>query len=259
MVFAYFKEKAMDDIRYLGKLDYKIENVGFVSVVRNENFTFEFKKGKKQFSFIYVENGELEYFFKNTGERIHIKKGNLLFVPKKFPYATKYLIDGTKIKIFVFDCHFQDTNRFFKLPFLENTPEISSVFNECSESRSRNSLFLYSKIYELLYVLQKLEQPSEQKYKKIFPAVKEIRRHFSENKKISYYASLCNMSESNFRKLFKEYTSLSPIEFRNRIRIAEVKKMLDSGEYRISEAAYTAGFNNMSFFYEIYEKLKNNG
>ena len=64
------------------------------------------------------------------------------------------------------------------------------------------------------------------------------------------------MSESNFRKLFKEYTGVSPIEFRNRIRIAEVQKMTDSGEYRISEAAYATGFNNMSFFYHEYEKYK---
>lgn len=247
----------MEDIRYLGKLDYEIKNVGFVNVERNQNYTFEFKKGKKQYSFIYVESGELEYFFKNTKKCIRIQKGDLLFVPKKFPYSTKYLTDGTKIKIFVFDCYFQSSNDYFKAPFLENFPEISSVFDSFSESKSRNSLFLYSKIYELLYVLQKNTIPAEKKYIRIFPAVKEIRKNFAENKKISHYAKLCNMSESNFRKLFKEYTGLSPIEFRNRIRIAEVKKMTNSGEYRISEAAYAAGFNNMSFFYEEYEKYKN--
>ena len=64
------------------------------------------------------------------------------------------------------------------------------------------------------------------------------------------------MSESNFSKLFKEYTGFSPIEFRNRIRIAEVRKLTDSGEYSISEAAYMVGFNNMSFFYETYNKHK---
>ena len=62
------------------------------------------------------------------------------------------------------------------------------------------------------------------------------------------------MSESNFRKLFKEYTGKSPIEYRNLIRISEVKKMIDSGEFTVSEAAYLVGFNNMSFFYEVYNK-----
>lgn len=103
--------------------------------------------------------------------------------------------------------------------------------------------------------MQTLTLPEEKKYRKILPAVEELRTKFYENQKISYYASLCNMSESNFRKLFKEYTSLSPLDFRNHIRMDEVKKMTASGEYSVSEAAFKAGFNNMSFFYELYRKV----
>ena len=92
------------------------------------------------------------------------------------------------------------------------------------------------------------------KYIKILPALNEIKQMYFENKKLRYYADLCNMSESNFRRLFKDYTGKSPIEYRNLIRISEVKKMLDSGEFTTSEAAYLTGFNNMSFFYELYKK-----
>ena len=63
---------------------------------------------------------------------------------------------------------------------------------------------------------------------------------------------MCGISESNFRKSFKEYKGVSPIEYRNIIRCREVKKMLDSGEFTVSEAAYLTGFNNMSFFYKVY-------
>ena len=59
------------------------------------------------------------------------------------------------------------------------------------------------------------------------------------------------MSESNFRKLFKEYTGKTPIEYRNKIRIDEVVKLLEIGEFAVAEAAYCAGFNNMSFFYQV--------
>ena len=246
----------MDDIRYLGKLDYRIGNVSFINVTRNANFTFEFKKGKKNYSLIYVQNGELDYVFKNFEESIHISKGDMLFVPKKLPYKTTYLSDNTQIKIIGFDCSFQSQDNLYKAPFLKKSSEISSVFNQCSALSGRNSLFLFSKVYELLYILQKFDTPKDKKHEKILPAVDEIRKNFSHNNPILYYADLCDMSESNFRKLFKEYTGFSPIEFRNRIRIAEVKKLTDSGEYSISEAAYMVGFNNMSFFYETYNKHK---
>ena len=244
----------MEDIFYYEKLDYRIENIGFVNVERTKNYTFEFKEGKPQFSFIYVESGSLEYSFTTTKQKIHIPKGYMLFIPKNLPYIAKYLENGTKIKIFVFDCPGQNQNILLKVPFYKSLPEISAVFDECLENKTRNSLFLYSKLYELLYVLQKITDKSDKKYQKILPAIKELKQNFSQNHKISYYAELCSMSESNFRKLFKECTGKSPIDFRNTIRIREVKRMLDSGEYRISEAAYAVGFNNMSFFYEIYEK-----
>ena len=106
----------------------------------------------------------------------------------------------------------------------------------------------------ILNILQNSEQADTKISKKILPAITEIQNKFYENKKISYYADLCKMSESNFRKLFKEQTGKSPIEYRNILRIAEAKRLIDSGEYTIAESAYNAGFNNMSFFYETYNK-----
>ena len=45
MVFAYFDVINMKDIRFHQQLDFKIENIGYVSVERNENYFFEYKKG----------------------------------------------------------------------------------------------------------------------------------------------------------------------------------------------------------------------
>ena len=64
------------------------------------------------------------------------------------------------------------------------------------------------------------------------------------------------MSESNFRKLFKEYTGKSPIEYRNLIRLSEAHKMITEHKYSVQEAAYLTGFNNMSFFYECLKKYE---
>ena len=54
----------------------------------------------------------------------------------------------------------------------------------------------------------------------------------------------------------EEYTGKSPIEYRNDIRISMFEKLMESREFTVSEAAYLVGFNNMSFFYETYNKYK---
>lgn len=129
------------------------------------------------------------------------------------------------------------------------------VFLEISPENLRNTLILCSAVYRLIHIFLSGANKISKKYAKILPAISEINKKYYENKKLSYYADMCNMSESNFRLLFKEYTGKSPIEYRNRIRIIEARKMIDSGEFTVGEAAYNTGFNNMSFFYEMLKNL----
>ena len=86
----------MNDIRFNTDLCYTIKYPGYVSVVRNENFVFSYKEGKKAFSFIFVQRGELEYYFQESKQTIRITKGETLFVPKNYPYKTTYKKDNTK-------------------------------------------------------------------------------------------------------------------------------------------------------------------
>lgn len=53
----------MYDIRFDGKFEFILDNIGFVNAERNENHIFEYKNGKDRFSFIFVEKGSLEYTF----------------------------------------------------------------------------------------------------------------------------------------------------------------------------------------------------
>ena len=62
------------------------------------------------------------------------------------------------------------------------------------------------------------------------------------------------MSEANFRRLFREFLGVSPIDYRNDIRLTHAKNKRQSGEYNVSEAAYKSGFTNLSFFIRLYKK-----
>ncbi len=246
----------MEDIRFSENLHLKIKNPGFVSVVRNENFTFPYAKGKRFFSFVFTSRGALDYHFIKDQKTIRLDTGCALFIPKGYPYIATYLKNNTKIRILNFEFEGQTLPANFSKPLLLNTPEMNLIFNSISFSNMSNPLFLTAKIYELLYYADVQTSTAPNKYKKLIPAVKEFQQFYFKNEKIAYYAALCNISEPSFRRLFKEYTGQSPIEYRNAIRIANLKRLLSSGEFKISEAAYLVGFNNMSFFYEVYNQYK---
>jgi len=246
----------MNDIRIDGKLSFHIDNIGFVSLERNRGHRFEYKNGKGLYSFIYLESGAIEYTIPKMGKTDRLEKGSVFFIPKNLPYHAAYLGEKTAITIIVFDV-VGEIPEALKKPALQRNREFSDVFRSASLENLRDPLFLASQIYALLSLLagERREQIPK-KYRKILPAVEEIQKHYYDQCPIAHYAERCGMSESNFRKLFSEYTGKSPTQYRNWMRICQVKKMLKSGEFSIGEAADLAGFSNMSFFYENYRKYR---
>jgi len=242
-------------VRNFGNIGYAIKNVGYTKVSRNKNFKFPYKYGKDVHSVIIIENGRMSYEFSSAEDAIILNKGELLYIPKKTPYNATYLDDNTTISIFLFDIPEDKTPPHLKKPIFRKVSRQSEQFYAIPKVDIQSPTFIYARIYDLLYILEKPDTSSANKYSKIIPAIIDIKKHYFENHMVSYYADMCNMSESNFRRLFKEYTSLSPIEYRNLIRVHQVKNMVDSEEFSISEAAYIAGFNNMSFFYEVYNRV----
>ena len=242
----------MEDIRYIPMEKLCIDKVGYISIVRSKDYTFNVKKGKEVYSFVYVENGSIEYIFGEKYGSVRVNKGELAFVPKQIPYTAVYLCENTHIKLISFDTY--DYLPFHNAPVVRKSAEISNIFSENRPEERQNFLLICANISKLMYILSEEESEVPKIYKKILPVVKNIENNYFENHKVSYYAAMTNMSESNFRRLFKEYTGKSVIEYRNEIRLREVNKMLISGEYNVGEAAIAAGFNNMSFFYEQYRK-----
>jgi len=245
----------MLNIRFDGKLDYLIDNIGFVNVSRNAGFTVPYKTGKQKYSLIFVESGEMNYYFTKNKKNVKLLTGSTLLIPKHTPYIATYTHENTIAKVITFDVNSNNLPAFFNVSIHKNEVVLGDIFKSISNKNANSTVFLVSKIYELLYLIEQEKVVIPDKYKKIIPALNKIQKFYFENKKLSYYSDMCNMSESNFRRLFKEYTGKSPIEYRNLIRISEAKKMIDSGEFTVIESAYLTGFNNMSFFYEVYNKF----
>ncbi len=243
------------DIRFSGKLYYTTDNIDFISVLRNKNYTVPYKNGKDRYSVIFVEKGEMLYSFQKLHKSISLSKGMVLFIPKNIPYVAEYTGDNTLMKLLVFNIISDDLPDIFCRPFDKYSSGISDIFHSINSSNSNNTIFLAAKIYELLYIFEKESKVIANKFKKILPALNEVNQLYFENKKLSYYADLCSISQSNFRKLFKEYTGQSFIDYRNTIRVHEAKKLIDNEVMTKTEAAYLCGFNNMSFFYKVYNKF----
>lgn len=74
---------------------------------------------------------------------------------------------------------------------------------------------------------------------------------------IDNVAESIGLGRTTFYKKLKSLTGLAPVEFVRDMRLKRSKQLLDSGEYTISEIAYTTGFKSLGYFSTCFkEKYK---
>ena len=71
---------------------------------------------------------------------------------------------------------------------------------------------------------------------------------------ISELAKSCNISEVYFRKLFKEEMGVSPVEYRNRLRLERAKQYLEYGDISVQEISDELGYSTVSHFIKIFRE-----
>lgn len=183
----------------------------------------------------------------------------LVFLPSGTRHASTYLDTENGVGIVQFDLIEGKLPYYLAAPTLiifDHAEEIFSSFRKnLKAGTDDNAIYYFYRMYELLWHLSREIQNIPYKFKKLQPALNEMNLNYANHRKISYYADMAGMSEPGFRRLFIQYTGLSPIDYRNQIRLQEAKKLLRSGEYRIDEAAEAVGFSNLSFFCRSYKRL----
>jgi len=91
-------------------------------------------------------------------------------------------------------------------------------------------------------------------FDRIARAITYFGRKYAGPISIAEAARLCGMSRTNFRRVFKNETGESPLDYLNRLRISLAKAELRAGKLRISEIAPRCGFLSLSSFNRQFKK-----
>jgi AraC-like DNA-binding protein len=75
-----------------------------------------------------------------------------------------------------------------------------------------------------------------------------IRKALESNLTIQQVAEELGVSYSNFRKLFKEYTGLSPATYQQELRLLRAKELLSTTDMTVKEIAYRLNFESPDYF-----------
>ena len=89
----------------------------------------------------------------------------------------------------------------------------------------------------------------------ISPALDFISNNYSDAIRIELLASLCNMSETHFRRLFEEYINMTPVDYINMIRVQMACEIMKKTSCTMDEVAMKSGFAAACTFNRNFKKI----
>lgn len=246
-------------MKQLSLSDFDIKNIDAHSTIFSEKNIVDYTtSGRKQHLFHLITSGKRTYYIND--EIFNISANQVLFIPNGTAYKTEAHSSNDRhcagIGI-VFDATFDDNTEIsfpqaiYSTPCDTKTKELFERINMVCNHHPIKLTKLKSLIFDLISHLAK---DNDNKMKIILkPALDSFASTYKENLPIEYYAQKCNLSESYFRKIFKDTIGMSPINYRNELRFAEAERLYLL--YRnIGRAATEVGFCDEVFFTKLYKK-----
>lgn len=255
------------------KTDFNVCSVSAVEQYwKDGNFNLHHVDGRMENVLSYTIEGRREIMEHIDGRPLTtLEPSSIVFISQGTPYVSHTVLDGmcsmghtACIKFKITDDSGEEIcikDKFFSWHDDKNG-SVLKLFRRVFDSYlSLKSSPCQTKaaLYEILAnmnmrIMESSGIPEE--FSSIAPAIKYIEENLGENTSVKDLAAMCFLSESYFRTRFKAFSGgVSPIDFRNRLRIEKSKELLLSSLWTIEMIADALGFYDTSHFYKIYKKV----
>ena len=246
------------------------ENICFLGVrvisgVRNAGRAVNCLKGRPENGVFFLRFGEA-IFREESGRLTTVFPGELLFIPRGAKYSMEYIAPETHFILVNFntmtECGepiiiFDGIRVLATDDELGRIEKIMTSLEMCGKSRNISA---YMRKKELLYRLfghiskSAPIAESDSTSARIFEGVRLLEETYLENLPITVFADACHFSVNSFRRHFSECFGISPVKYRNNMRIRRARELLAEGGFTVSETAYACGFDNVGYFCRCYLK-----
>jgi AraC-like DNA-binding protein len=181
-----------------------------------------------------------------------ITASNLLYIPANTEYTRQSYGNEEIIAI-----HFNILNRENFTPCLINVEEekcnkaFKEIYRVWSERKAGYKYKCTAILCEYLSTVI-IEKSNSKEYDKLKKSINYIERNLTQNLSVDKLAKMCNLCETQYRKIFKKEFGVSPVKYINKLRINNAVSMLSGGYYSMSEISELCGFSDQKYFNKIF-------
>ena len=258
----------MIDSQFFQEKEISIRNITIIAGSRPAGRTVDrLETPRTDHGILFLWEGEAHFSSPRIPD-LALHPGELFYIPAGCCYKMQYTAHSTCFvlvnldmlsadgKAIFLDDHFailardDEKHRFF---------EIMVHFERCAtESGPGVSCRKKELAYRLLGAILEAnhsEASNQNKASAILPGVLMLQKNYLENIPIVKFSEVCNISLTNFRSQFTKKYGMSPLQYRNHLRIERAITLLQEGSCTVAEAAYAAGFENIGYFCRYYKKI----
>lgn len=221
--------------------------------------------GRKTCGFLYVWRGEVTFFVSGK-EKIVVSSEELAYIPRHLKYKMRYTAETTVFVVVNFNLYGQgeEINLYDSItPLLKDgkTNQIAGImtsFELCGNSKTVSAAFRKKElIYRLFNVIYAINHAlsDDGVDLRIRAGVSLLEQSYLENLPIDRFADESHVSVNTFRTLFHKQFGISPVKYRNTLRIERAKELLQDGSLTVAEVAYASGFESVGYFCRYYRKV----
>ncbi len=195
------------------------------------------------------------------GPAVVAHQGDAVLLPKGSHYTATFYTDEsadyTSILI-----NFDIRSEKGELCTLESAPQLLSIDPECGLLFSRMAHIYCSRTYphlelteSLCHILLKLQlQRPDAEHSPIFSILSYMGCHLHNELYIPDLAKSAGMSESVFRKEFRQYTGQSPTAYITAMKIRKAKELLNTQDITLDRISALLGFYDTAYFCKVFKK-----
>lgn len=217
-------------------------------------------KPKKINLFLFFDGISAEYTIKNNDEKIYAHSGDIVYTPIGCEYSVRFFnIDNEHSRTFGINFYLYEQNHD---PFIISedicifrslkNADYRSLFQKVT-CFSQSPVACPSKMKSGMYdILSSLGEPGNSlkntKFDIISKGISYLENNSGYDLNVSDIAKMCNVSPGYFRRLFKEYSGYSPIDYILINKIEKAKIYLEYEDISIGRISELLNFTDPAYF-----------
>lgn len=226
-----------------------------------ENHRYEMKPASVE-RFVYIIQGSVRFSFQK--DSLNAGALDMVYLPRDTAYCSCWeenadfmvvdlsLQDSTGQEILFGDAPcvlFHDTHRVY-----------DGLLKELAEKAGAKGPFDWLERLSLCFKLlcdmarDTNKEELDEDRSTIKEGVDYLERNLSCDCTVDSLAGMCNLSPASFRRIFLKTKGMSPVEYRNRLRIRKASELLRSGLYTVGEAAEQVGIRDIQYFGKLFKR-----